>query len=733
MKKSKVLLMALLQVLLLILLCGCNNLNKTSHSPKESSISDYSDNGESDTLERLETLDKFSLEYAFLWLRITESTLGEPEIHPWGDSYAYELYADPLLVSIYPDDDNSDLISIFDIELRQHQVTEEQQMMFEQLCFSSAYHYLDEYHVNKLVSLFDIGPLVDKPETHDDPNVYFTYYTMDDRDIGVLYYFGDRGHIFSIEIFTDTGQVKSVSFRPDIPAYSACQEQMNKELADAGHPIKVSIYKDSTIVRYTGSGEDIYTDFIDVSFSEYGFDAFGMKGGSEEVKDALRIMMNVASQHIDYPLSVEFMDAFWNMKSLVDRPESTWYTNIYGAEFRAFDYSFQITYESNDISMSYSENINGEVGYVIDYLRNYIEIENEAEPIILNDYLMLFFERYPDAQLQYIDEEMSVVSLYDLDSEEPLFNINFHHDSEKQVIHIINMSCRAEYASDPEIEQYFKEITSVLGALCDVGFTEDDILKMYEEPDIVDETMMSAMRFNQGVNILYKYEAGVINFSIQFNLKEDEQILISNENFFASQNVWNGSSVVNGRFKWIDDMELMDYDEAIGDWFYDYIEAVGGSLHISWGGELGQTDDGIHFVQQHVIGDASLDSSHYGMITVLDDNPHFVMAYNENLSELMGLDEGIYCYGATPEVIRQLPICLSMLCDDGMTPTEANELFSLSMEPSKTYTNGTVTVYHPREVVHILTCNTETGGNEYIAMTENDFYSTYGSVEDYLN
>ena len=173
-------------------------------------------------------------------------------------------------------------------------------------------------------------------------------------------------------------------------------------------------------------------------------------------------------------------------------------------------------------------------------------------------------------------------------------------------------------------------------------------------------------------------------------------------------------------------------DSQLNAWFDAYFSTVDVPFCLSPEREFGETEDGTYFARSGFNVDIGvvLDKTQYGLITVLDDNPHFIMVYNEDLSAIMGLGDGIYYYGASSEVIREFPICLSLLCDDGMTALEAKELFSHSMEPTK-MTDGTeATLYCPREVAHILVSDPQTGASAYTVMTKADFETTYGGSLD---
>ncbi len=74
------------------------------------------------------------------------------------------------------------------------------------------------------------------------------------------------------------------------------------------------------------------------------------------------------------------------------------------------------------------------------------------------------------------------------------------------------------------------------------------------------------------------------------------------------------------------------------------------------------------------------------------------------------------------EHIIQLPVAISMLCDNGMTISEAEELFSGVYEPYYDEESGmSFTVYAPRDVVHVLAYYPDSETVTYTVKTKYDY------------
>ena len=106
------------------------------------------------------------------------------------------------------------------------------------------------------------------------------------------------------------------------------------------------------------------------------------------------------------------------------------------------------------------------------------------------------------------------------------------------------------------------------------------------------------------------------------------------------------------------------------------------------------------------------------------------MLYREDNHADFGLEDGFYFEGMREENMRKLPTALSLACDFDLLTPDAKALFSHSMEVTKTFNNVDVTLYCPKDVVHILVSDTAADSHEYYVMTKVDYESTYGGNLD---
>lgn len=105
--------------------------------------------------------------------------------------------------------------------------------------------------------------------------------------------------------------------------------------------------------------------------------------------------------------------------------------------------------------------------------------------------------------------------------------------------------------------------------------------------------------------------------------------------------------------------------------------------------------------------------------------------YNTNYTEYFPqeyLDAGL-----DPEYALRVPIAYSLIADEGMTAEEVYKLLVEGMEPTDTWRDYQVTVYCPRDVMHILLENPETGGHQYWLVDKARFDEHYGDLITFLD
>lgn len=132
--------------------------------------------------------------------------------------------------------------------------------------------------------------------------------------------------------------------------------------------------------------------------------------------------------------------------------------------------------------------------------------------------------------------------------------------------------------------------------------------------------------------------------------------------------------------------------------------------------------------------DCLLDHENYGLMIYgsnVGDYEVFLY-YDTDVEEYCTTD---YLTQLAPEKenILRIPIGISLLLDEGMTEEEAVQLHTHAMGYDYVGEDGVqITVYGPRDVVHILIENPETGNNNYFCMPRSWFDFAYGYLAEYL-
>jgi len=526
-----------------------------------------------------------------------------------------------------------------------------------------------------------------------------------------------------------------------MPNTDPVQKQINEVLVQAELPFSLSFWRNTysreyVFLNYTGSGEDIYFDNIDVYMTTDGnglleFSVYETEGGGDEVRDAMRKLLCAIAYYYDDQYTKEFMDAFFSLENYKDSTVPVY--NQYGA-YVLNEFGWYGLYQEQGKYEIYWSDSTFRIERNDDY--------KETHPAVdINTLLAPFVQKHPG----YLDTE-STLSLEQLrytvihpESEDIKFDIYFTFRRPDLAVTQIDITYLTN--GDKEKERWFQEVTADLAALCSAGLTSDDVMELYAQAvNIASEgpPLFVNSYSNAGMTLRFQQTNSLTEFSIVFDLEP----LRSSENIFLDLNAWGGPSVVDGQFHW-----MYYYDRQTG--WVNYIDSVSLNMWLDlfyhdidenilfayYIHESFKGDDGTQYKQLRISLDEARsfwDTEHYMLTMVFDAYPHFELKYNENYSKLMGLEDGYYYEGTSAETIRLLPTGLSLLCDDGMTASEAKELFSHAMEPDEVIDGIEVIIYCPREVAHILAYNPQTGACKYTAMTRDDISHYGGGWEEFI-
>ena len=179
-------------------------------------------------------------------------------------------------------------------------------------------------------------------------------------------------------------------------------------------------------------------------------------------------------------------------------------------------------------------------------------------------------------------------------------------------------------------------------------------------------------------------------------------------------------------------------------WLYDFTEAtyspIGVDLSAS---DMTSTYAGYEFIFEEKLIDSSgnpyeisgsLDSEHYAVYEYYDDYPtvtEIYTYYNTNYKEYF--PQEYLSAGLDPEYTLRIPIGISLMFDEEMTPEELSQFHTGKIEPSDTWRDYQVTVYCPRNIMHILLSNPETGGHQFWLLEKARFDEHYGDLTVFLD
>lgn len=278
----------------------------------------------------------------------------------------------------------------------------------------------------------------------------------------------------------------------------------------------------------------------------------------------------------------------------------------------------------------------------------------------------------------------------------------------------ICLSCKDD--ADPELAEYFLRITAAAAAICDNSPTEEDALSFYaQEPT---ETYDSGSNFvhiseTNHIHCIYYFQYDdVSQTQYSIYLRHESLEHDSNGNLYTDLDLLEGPAVENGVFTFaiknnID--TLINY----------YLEDCNSSLKIYPDGySQGPTPYSIYDYG------IPLDTDHYRLY--LSTKQFFFTLYNINVADIPDLDTSSTLY-SDPQAILRIPVALSIICDSGMAEKESMQLHSHTMDIETTTVSGDViTLYCPRDVLHILLENPENGANLYFILTKDVFDNSFG-------
>ncbi len=225
-----------------------------------------------------------------------------------------------------------------------------------------------------------------------------------------------------------------------------------------------------------------------------------------------------------------------------------------------------------------------------------------------------------------------------------------------------------------------------------------------------------------------------------------ESPAIMEKNYFVESGLMQAPSTVDGRFSFLDPDPLVTYDfhtASLAAYLEAYLEDTGYPMWISCGYSSIKPQDienntftRNHMQYEYAVYDTygerlSMPFLGVNFITPSpEDTELYHIQYNRDFASLYSEESKLRFTSMAidpiyiNEPITRLLMGMSMLCDDGMTEKEAKALFSDTYEPIETSSGYLYVIYAPRDVVHILRENPETGEIIYSVLTKADYEIT---------
>lgn len=215
---------------------------------------------------------------------------------------------------------------------------------------------------------------------------------------------------------------------------------------------------------------------------------------------------------------------------------------------------------------------------------------------------------------------------------------------------------------------------------------------------------------------------------LAFDFRLSEPILDYDDKYLFGYETFNTDQMRDVYFMGSNEMNFFSVASALA----DYLTYTCSQLFLSYNSE--RDDDGLHYEIR--VGDwngysVTLDQEAYGL-SIYNDAEVFLY-YDVDVTDYY--DPSTLAHPVEKETILRMPIGLALLLDEGMTPEEAVQLHTHVIEHDYVDEESgvQVTVYGPRDVVHVLQENPETGENSYFVWTRGYFDYAYGHLTVYLD
>lgn len=693
----------------------------------------------------LEGLDQSTMLYASNWFQLTMPELEVIEEGSAQDGISSRCVLSDnsgLWVHLYEYPENPGVISLVKIGINPG-ADEEATRKYRELSVAAAVHFFAGVTQADAELLLDIEPVADVSYTYEgDPNVHTAYYPEPNSFIAQYSTF--TGSLKCYTSLNDNRQ--EFEIYPPIPCGDPIAQQLrdsiNAALNQAGHPISLSfaglsLHSSSAViveVDSAGSGGEDYLKDIEIVALEVAenslppYFAIETKPGTgEKVKEAVRLMFRTAVSHYGSTFDDAFLDAFFEMENY-RKSEVTIYNQLGTSVHDSFSNDFTISHETEKIHLRYSEYEDGSVFCSVEIPREELFVSNSVEPILLEDFSRQFLELYPEvgAPSRGVDPtEYNIWVPFPWDSNDA-FRVGLTVRAQDRAITEIRAQC--QLGGDVEKEQWFRQVTADIATLCCKELTPEAALELYENT-VDNGDVKGSNYYEQGIHLSVFYDDNGVFFNLYITSEE----LSATDNIFREADLWDGPSVVDGKFHWLENSwgyEISGYCDV-------YFEEVDMPFQVEhkdtydfvWT-EKDEIFDYRRISLEHL---GYLDESHYALFVFAQPYTRVLLCYDENAAQYFDLPEGYYYEGTRPEEIRHLPICLSLMFDLGMTEAEAQALFSHTLEPTANLSGNTVTLYCPRDVAHILVRDPQTGYCEYTVMTKDEFDTRFGgSLDAYI-
>lgn len=317
------------------------------------------------------------------------------------------------------------------------------------------------------------------------------------------------------------------------------------------------------------------------------------------------------------------------------------------------------------------------------------------------------------------------------------FVINTKLRAHDQVIKSIYICPTQDNTSDPA--ELMQAVVPKINALFEPDMDEEACRARYEGCDW--QAATASFEFSCDNYYVRQSQSSSGNSAFTFTFKLAGLQLLE-ENYFVKAGMMQAPSTVDGRFSFLasDLQTVYDFHTTkIENCLEAYLSDIGYPLFIDCYSSSTTPEDIENHTENRVEYKYAVYDSYTGQtlsMTFLAENQvvHtsekselYHIVYNRDLTSLYSENSLILftASGMDPiyitEPITRLLMGMSMLCDDGMTETEAKALFSDTYEPIETSSGYLYVIYAPRDVVHILREDPQTGQIIYSVCTKADY------------